>query len=548
MLAATLGVLVLALALLSSLAPAPYAEASAERMNADWSPSRAPTIAVPLIGKPLAGATLHKVERDANGRESERAIPVSLVPADPSSGLAPWKKLQVLAADGASALAYDGDYRLSVSINTLAPALPLPVTQTVTSSYYFRTPASPHIIVPEGVVQMGYGEPVPVRWDSPVQTFAVAVTPPVASRTWIDPADPRIGYVALTDAQPGTRYEVRVVEALGVNGAPLLAPASMTVDVPAPPKIDVAKVQLRNGTRVSLPWDQPVQSFTYEVSPATASRAEIDRSDPRTTYIVLEQPAQGQEYTVKITGAVSTLGAPLTETQAPFAVAVPPPLDVIKLSPRGSEIGVARDRPISVRFSAPVEDRAAAEAAVKITPALSGRFEWPEPDRLLFVPDAPLPALTEITVLLAGGPEGVVAENGAFFAEPYEYSFTTRPDKRIDVDLSRQRLTLFEGGKAVFAAPVSTGVRGAETPTGEFLVTLKWEKLRMRGTNPSGISYDIPDVPWVMSFLGDYTFHGAPWRGQFGTPLSNGCVSMETGTAKRVYDWTPPGTLVTIHY
>jgi lipoprotein-anchoring transpeptidase ErfK/SrfK len=65
---------------------------------------------------------------------------------------------------------------------------------------------------------------------------------------------------------------------------------------------------------------------------------------------------------------------------------------------------------------------------------------------------------------------------------------------------------------------------------------------------PDGRSYDVADVPWVLPFMGDYTFHGAPWRHNWGTPLSNGCVSMPTAAAKRVYDWTPVGTQVTIHY
>ena len=77
----------------------------------------------------------------------------------------------------------------------------------------------------------------------------------------------------------------------------------------------------------------------------------------------------------------------------------------------------------------------------------------------------------------------------------------------------------------------STGVRGAETPTGNFTIQYKMLKTRMRGTNPDGHSYDIPDVPWVMALFGDYTLHGAPWRQAWGVPLSNGCVSMPTPNA-----------------
>jgi lipoprotein-anchoring transpeptidase ErfK/SrfK len=51
-----------------------------------------------------------------------------------------------------------------------------------------------------------------------------------------------------------------------------------------------------------------------------------------------------------------------------------------------------------------------------------------------------------------------------------------------------------------------------------------------------------------MPFLGDYTIHGAYWRGRFGTPGSDGCVSLPDADAKVVFDWANEGTPVTIHY
>ncbi|MDA8216487.1 MAG: L,D-transpeptidase [Dehalococcoidales bacterium] len=547
-LAVLLGAAAVAVVLLSTLMPVPYLEANVEGPTADWAPSQVPIVVVPNLGKPLAAVTLFEVGYDANGREQERAVPTSLDSADSATGLTLWTKLQLLAPDGTSALAYDGDYRLSLAVTTLVPKLPLPRLETVTADYRFRTPAAPHPIMSEKVVPLRYGEPVQIRWDAPVEGFAVELVPPAASRTWLNPADRRVGYVALADPQPGARYQVRVTEAWGANGAPQLAPATVTVDVPAPPKLAADKVRLEDGRRIALSWDQPVASFTYELSPATAGKAEVDRSDPRTTHIALERPVQGQDYEVRITGAVGTSGAPLTEVPAPFVVTIPPPLTVVKLSPRGTEIGVERGRPISIKFSAPVADRAAAVAAVTLNPALAGRFEWPEPDRLQFTPEASLPPLTRINVLIAGGPGGVKSADGFYLDEDYEYSFLTQPDGYIDVDLTRQRLTLFEAGNPVYSTLVATGVRGAETPTGRFMVTIKWPTVRMQGVNPSGTVYDIPNVPWVMSFLGDYTLHGAPWRSRFGIPGSNGCVSMETSAAKYVYDWTPLGTPVVIHH
>jgi lipoprotein-anchoring transpeptidase ErfK/SrfK len=109
-------------------------------------------------------------------------------------------------------------------------------------------------------------------------------------------------------------------------------------------------------------------------------------------------------------------------------------------------------------------------------------------------------------------------------------------------------MTLIEQGRAVQTLAVATGVPGADTPLGQFSVQYKMPVARFRGTNPGGRTYDIADVKWVLSFQGDYTIHGAYWRSAFGTPGSNGCVSLTDANAKLVYDWAPEGTLVRIHY
>jgi lipoprotein-anchoring transpeptidase ErfK/SrfK len=277
------------------------------------------------------------------------------------------------------------------------------------------------------------------------------------------------------------------------------------------------------------------------------SAVEVDAHDKRVSYILLDSPQQGHEYEIRITGGAGASGAPLTDTYE-LTVATPLPLEISELSPRGGAYGVKPDRPISIKFAEPIQDRAAAEAAITIEPAIAGRFEWPEPDRVQFVPQHTLPYLTRINVTIQPGPAGARGDSGGYLEEEVDYSFLTQPNKLIVVDLTRQRLTLYEGDKAVYTTLVATGVRFAETPTGDFIIHLKWPALRMRGVNPSGTRYDIPNVPWVMQFLGDYTFHSAPWRSQFGFPQSNGCVSMETGAAKYVYDWTPIGTPVRIHY
>jgi lipoprotein-anchoring transpeptidase ErfK/SrfK len=107
-------------------------------------------------------------------------------------------------------------------------------------------------------------------------------------------------------------------------------------------------------------------------------------------------------------------------------------------------------------------------------------------------------------------------------------------------------LTLYENDQPVWSAPVATGVRGAETPLGTYKVEYKMRQARFRGVNPGGSRYDIPDVNWVIAFLGDYTIHGAYWRTTFGRPGSNGCISLTDANARYVWLWADEGTPIVV--
>jgi lipoprotein-anchoring transpeptidase ErfK/SrfK len=73
-------------------------------------------------------------------------------------------------------------------------------------------------------------------------------------------------------------------------------------------------------------------------------------------------------------------------------------------------------------------------------------------------------------------------------------------------------------------------------------------KARFQGVYPNGTRYDVPEVPWILAFSGDYTIHAAPWRSQFGQVGSNGCVTLPTDAARFVYDWAGDGTPIDIRY
>ncbi|BAZ47456.1 ErfK/YbiS/YcfS/YnhG family protein [Nostoc sp. NIES-4103] len=113
--------------------------------------------------------------------------------------------------------------------------------------------------------------------------------------------------------------------------------------------------------------------------------------------------------------------------------------------------------------------------------------------------------------------------------------------RRIEIDLSEQRLRAWEGKKLVYSFRISTGKRSTPTPIGSFRINSKYRTNRMRGRG-----YDIPDVPYTMYFHRGYAIHGAYWHNRFGTPVSHGCVNLPVKLARKLYNWTSIGTLVVV--
>ena len=68
--------------------------------------------------------------------------------------------------------------------------------------------------------------------------------------------------------------------------------------------------------------------------------------------------------------------------------------------------------------------------------------------------------------------------------------------QRIDVDLTKQRITAYEGDLQVFSAGVSTGKNGFETPPGTYYVYAKLLYDDMT-CNAQGEEYDVRTVPIV---------------------------------------------------
>ncbi len=116
-------------------------------------------------------------------------------------------------------------------------------------------------------------------------------------------------------------------------------------------------------------------------------------------------------------------------------------------------------------------------------------------------------------------------------------------EKWIDINLTTQRVTAYEGQTAVWSALASTGTWATPTVVGTYQILSKYPSTHM-----SGPGYSLPNVPYTMFFYRGYAFHGTYWHNNFGTPMSHGCVNLSTPDSEWLYNWAPVGTKVVSHY
>lgn len=133
----------------------------------------------------------------------------------------------------------------------------------------------------------------------------------------------------------------------------------------------------------------------------------------------------------------------------------------------------------------------------------------------------------------------------------YDSSPTYSGSKYILVDISEQHMYVYEGDVLVYSFITSTGM-GNSTRVGTFSVLNKIP-------NAYGATWNI----WMPDWLGIYWsgslqngIHALPilsngatlWAGYLGTPISYGCVVLDTYDAQALYNWADIGTPVEIRW
>lgn len=120
-------------------------------------------------------------------------------------------------------------------------------------------------------------------------------------------------------------------------------------------------------------------------------------------------------------------------------------------------------------------------------------------------------------------------------------------ERWIDVNLTQQRLVLYQGTRPVYATLISSGEAGLEDPEhttatkrGIFRIHTKHVTATM-ASREVGEEFELRDVPFVQYFDREgYALHGAYWHDRFGTPKSHGCLNLTPEDARRIFYFTEP--------
>jgi L,D-transpeptidase catalytic domain/Bacterial TSP3 repeat len=130
--------------------------------------------------------------------------------------------------------------------------------------------------------------------------------------------------------------------------------------------------------------------------------------------------------------------------------------------------------------------------------------------------------------------------------DPLNSDIDAQVEKLIKVNIAEQKLEYYFDNKLIDSFLISSGIKGMDTPLGEFNILGKEDPKRYGGP---GYDFDYPDTRWNLHFhTGQYRFyiHGAYWHNNFGNKMSHGCVNVHYDNMENLYWFTNIGTKVII--
>lgn len=164
--------------------------------------------------------------------------------------------------------------------------------------------------------------------------------------------------------------------------------------------------------------------------------------------------------------------------------------------------------------------------------AITERSIYRNEQRISFIKLTSLPFLN---VLVEEAGEGIWN-----LSQEEKQALVKAGERRVEINLSEQKLMAFQGPYLVLTTNVSTGRRGFGTPTGKY-------KAQSKARHRVSRTYDNAPMPYSVQLKGGYFIHGSgsvPRR-----PASHGCVRMPlTGDnpARLFFNWVEIGTPIEI--
>ncbi len=96
------------------------------------------------------------------------------------------------------------------------------------------------------------------------------------------------------------------------------------------------------------------------------------------------------------------------------------------------------------------------------------------------------------------------------------------------IDISSQRMNVYERGRLRYSWKVSTGRRGYNTPRGVYRPTRMHKMWHSR-------KYNMSPMPYSIFFKGGYAIHGTNAIKRLGRTASHGCVRLHPTNARKLF-------------
>ncbi|WP_161500782.1 L,D-transpeptidase [Embleya scabrispora] len=209
---------------------------------------------------------------------------------------------------------------------------------------------------------------------------------------------------------------------------------------------------------------------------------------------------------------------------------------------------------ISLKFNAPIKDKAAIERNLKVVsePAVQGSWSWLKDldgnDRIDYRPEKYWASGTKVN--LKANLTGAKAAPGVYGKQTKDIKFTIGRSLVATADLKSKHMSLKKDGVEVEDLPISAGGPSYPTWGGTMVVLDKEDGINMDSeTVGLGDAYNMKNVRHAVHLTTSGTYaHGAPWNeGKFGRQNdSHGCIGLSATNAKTFYDMVIQGDPVEV--